>query len=66
MKGILEEIPKQAALTSVQIRDITNAILVDLENLDTDSLVQLVSFCTKHMEGDDESGKEMYPTIQSS
>jgi hypothetical protein len=60
MKGILEEIPKQAALTSVQIRDITNAILVELENLDTDSLVKLVSFCTKQMEGENDSGKEMY------
>jgi len=62
INALIEEIPKQAALTTVQVRDITNAILVELENLDTDSLIQLVTFCTKQMQEND-TGKETYIEI---
>lgn len=58
MKGILEEIPKFGALTVVQVRDILHAIIMQLEYLDTESMVQLVTFCTKQMDKDD-GGKEL-------
>ncbi|XP_065353781.1 Fanconi anemia group I protein [Cloeon dipterum] len=66
IRAILEEIPLQAALSAMQVRDLTNAILSDLESLQSGSLVRLVDFCInmmKEKERSKECWKEILPRL---
>ncbi|XP_059486131.1 Fanconi anemia group I protein-like [Neocloeon triangulifer] len=66
IKTVLDEIPRQAALTAVQTRDLTYAVLSELDSLETSSLVKLVDFCINLMQSDEQSKecwKEILPRL---